>query len=167
MARDDEFTEFVAARGAALRRTAYLMTGDWHAAEDLTQTALARLYVAWPRIRREGAEAYTRTILARSLIDARRRFWHRERLTDELIDTPGLDHDVEDRMDLGRALSSLPTPQRVVLVLRFWEDMAVEEVAHVLDVSPGTVKSRTSRGLETLRSLIATDTAIARREAQS
>jgi RNA polymerase sigma-70 factor (sigma-E family) len=167
MARDDEFTEFVAARGSALRRTAFLMTGDWHAAEDLTQTALARLYVAWPRVGLDGAEAYARTILARSLIDARRRFWHRERPTAELIDGPGPDDVVEDRVDLSRAIASLPTNQRVVLVLRFWEDMAVEEVARVLGVSSGTVKSRTSRALDALRSLTATDTAIASWEAQS
>ena len=167
MARDDEFTEFVAARGSALRRTAFLMTGDWHAAEDLTQTALARLYVAWPRVGLDGAEAYARTILTRSLIDARRRFWHRERPTAELIDGPGPDDVVEDRLDHSRAIESLPTNQRVVLVLRFWEDMAVEEVAHVLGVSSGTVKSRTSRALDALRSLTAPDTAIASWEAQS
>jgi RNA polymerase sigma-70 factor (sigma-E family) len=143
------------------------MTGDWHAAEDLTQTALARLYVAWSRVRLDGAEAYARTILARARIDAGRRFWHRERPTAELPDSPGVDDAVEDRMDLGRALASLPTKQRVVLVLRFWEDMSVEEVAQALNISPGTVKSRTSRALEALRSLPATDTAINRREAQS
>lgn len=166
MARDDEFTEFVAARGSALRRTAFLMTGDWHAAEDLTQTALARLYVAWPRVRLDGADAYARRILARSLIDARRRFWHRERPAAELMDGPGPDDGIEDRVDLGRAMATLPTDQRVVLVLRFWEDMAVEDVARVLDVSSGTVKSRTSRALDALRSLTA-DAAIPSREVQS
>jgi RNA polymerase sigma-70 factor (sigma-E family) len=167
MAREAEFTEYVTARGTALRRTAFLMTGDWHAAEDLTQTALARLYVAWPRVRLDGADAYARTILARSLVDARRRFWHRERPTAQVTDRPGPDLGAEDRMDLGRALALLPTNQRVVLVLRFWEDMAVEEVARVLDVSPGTVKSRTARALHALRPLIATDTAIVRREGES
>ena len=167
MARDDEFTEFVAARGAALRRTAFLMTGDWHGAEDLTQTALARLYVAWPRVRLDGAEGYARMILARSLIDAGRRFWNRERPTAELIDGPSPGDPVEERVDLGRALALLPVNQRVVLILRFWEDMTVEDVARVLGVSSGTVKSRTSRALDALRSLSATDTAVAGREAQS
>jgi RNA polymerase sigma-70 factor (sigma-E family) len=167
MAREAEFTEYVTARGTALRRTAFLMTGDWHAAEDLTQTALARLYVAWPRVRLDGADAYARTILARSLVDARRRFWHRERPMAQVMDRPGQDQGAEDRMDLGRALALLPTDQRVVLVLRFWEDMAVEEVARVLDVAPGTVKSRTARALHALRPLIATDTAIVRREGES
>jgi DNA-directed RNA polymerase specialized sigma24 family protein len=76
--RDDEFAAFVAARGVSLRRSAFLMTGNWHDAEDLVQTALAKLYVAWPRVRIDGAEAYARTIIARTHVDARRRFWHRE-----------------------------------------------------------------------------------------
>jgi RNA polymerase sigma-70 factor (sigma-E family) len=159
MARDDEFTQFVAARGSALRRS--------HAAEDVTQTALARLYVAWPRVHLDGADAYARMILTRSLIDARHRFWHRERPTAQLPDGPRPDDMVETRVDLGRALASLPTTQRVVVVLRFWEDMPVEDVARLLGVSVGTVKSRTSRALEALRSLTGTDAVIASGEAQS
>ena len=166
MARDEEFTQFVVARGPALRRTAYLMTGQWTDAEDLTQTALSRLYLAWPRVRLDGAEGYARIILARSLVDARRRFWHRERPTSQLPERADLRDLAEDRVDLGRALALLPTSQRVVLVLRFWDDLTVQEVADVLRVSPGTVKSRTSRALETMRSLLGPDAVLVKGEVQ-
>ena len=69
MARDEEFTAFVSAAGSRLRRTAFLMTGNWHEAEDISQSALARVYVAWPRVRVDGAEAYARKVLVRTLVD--------------------------------------------------------------------------------------------------
>ena len=166
MARDEEFTQFVVARGPALRRTAYLMTGQWADAEDLTQTALSRLYLAWPRVRLEGAEGYARMILARSLVDARRRFWHRERPTSQLPERADLADLAEERLDLGRALALLPTSQRVVLVLRFWDDLTVQEVAKVLRVSTGTVKSRTSRGLDAMRSVMGPDAVLINEEVQ-
>ena len=82
--RDEAFTEYVVARRAHLRRTAYLICGDWHAAEDLVQTALTRLYTAWPRvIRRDAVEAYARRIIVRAHVDEGRRPWRRE--------TPGVD----------------------------------------------------------------------------
>jgi RNA polymerase sigma factor (sigma-70 family) len=140
------------------------MTGRWDDAEDHTQTALARLFVAWPRVRLEGAEAYARTILARSVVDSRRRFWRRERPTAELPDLADADDPVEDRVDLGRALALLPTSQRVVLVLRFWEDMTVQEVADVLRVSPGTIKSRTSRALDAMRAVMTSDAVLTSEE---
>jgi RNA polymerase sigma-70 factor (ECF subfamily) len=166
MARDEEFTQFVVARGPALRRTAYLMTGQWADAEDLTQTALSRLYLAWPRVRLEGAEGYARMILARSLVDARRRFWHRERPTSQLPERADLADLAEDRLDLRRGLATLPTSQRVVLVLRFWDDLTVQEVAEVLRVSTGTVKSRTSRGLDAMRSVMGPDAVLINEEVQ-
>ena len=166
MARDEEFTQFVVARGSALRRTAYLMTGQWADAEDLTQTALSRLYLAWPRVRLDGAEGYARTILARSLVDTRRRFWHRERPTSQLPERADLADLAEDRLDLRRALALLPTSQRVVLVLRFWDDLTVQEVAEVLRVSTGTVKSRTSRGLDAMRSVMGPDAVLINEEVQ-
>ena len=167
MARDDEFTRFVAVRGSALRRTAYLMTGDWHDAEDLAQTALTRLYVAWPRVRLEGADAFARTILARSLVDSRRRFWRRESPTSDLPEIPDAEDHAEDRVDLERALAMLPVSHRVVLVLRFWEDMTVEQVAGALSISAGTVKSRTSRALESLRATMGPDVVRIGEELQS
>jgi RNA polymerase sigma-70 factor (sigma-E family) len=163
MARDEEFTHFVSARGSGLRRTAFLMTGDWADAEDVTQTALARLYVAWPRVRLEGAEAFARTILARSLLDSRRRFWHREHPTEQA--TPA--DLTEARVDLGRALALLPIDHRVVLVLRFWEDLTAVQVADALSISVGTVKSRTSRALDSLRAAMGPDAVLSSEEAPS
>ncbi|MFN8159143.1 MAG: SigE family RNA polymerase sigma factor [Candidatus Nanopelagicales bacterium] len=167
MARDEEFTQFVVARGTSLRRTAYLMTGQWADAEDLTQTALSRLYLAWPRVRLEGAEAYARTILTRSFVDSRRRFWHREQPAAELPEQVGPADLTDERLDLGRALALLPRSYRAVLVLRFWDDMTVQEVADVLQVSPGTVKSRTSWALDAMRAAMGTDAVLIEAEAQS
>jgi RNA polymerase sigma-70 factor (sigma-E family) len=160
MTRDDDFTAFVVARGSALRRTAYLMTADWHEAEDLTQTALAKLYVAWPRVRSDGAEAYARRIVARTFIDARRRHWRRERPTDELPDLPGPVDRVDERLDLTQALAQLSASHRAVLILRFWEDMSLEQVADALSMSTGTVKSQTSRALDRVRNLMGADTVL-------
>ena len=160
MARDDAFTAFVVARGPALRRTAFLMTGDWHEAEDLTQTALAKLYLAWPRVHVEGAEAYARRIIARAFIDARRRLWRREQPTEQLPDRAGPVDRVDERLDLGHALSRLSPSHRAVLVLRFWEDMSVEQVADALSLSTGTVKSQTSRALDRVRTLMGADTVL-------
>jgi RNA polymerase sigma-70 factor (sigma-E family) len=157
---DDEFTAFVFARGPALRRTAFLMTGDWHRAEDLTQSALAKLYVAWPRVDRLGAEDYARQVLVRTVVDSRRRFWSRERPTAELPDVSVVEDQTESRVDLLRALASLPAEQRAILVLRFWEDMSVGQVAGVLALSQGTVKSRTARALDRLRSTLGVATVI-------
>jgi RNA polymerase sigma-70 factor (sigma-E family) len=157
MSRDEDFTAFVVARGPALRRTAYLMTSDWHEAEDLTQIALAKLYVAWPRVRSDGAEAYARRIVARTFIDARRRLWRREQPTDVVPDLPGPVDRVDERLDLGQALARLSPSHRAVLILRFWEDMSQEQVADALSMSTGTVKSQTSRALTRVRSLMGAD----------
>ena len=116
MSRDEDFTTFVAVAGKRLRRTAFMMTGNWHEAEDLTQAALTRLYVAWPRVHVETAEAYARTVLVRSLVDARRRFWRRERPTGDLPDVVLPAASPEDRLDLAHALAALPVGQRAVLV---------------------------------------------------
>jgi len=152
--RDDEFTEFVAARQAHLRRIAYAVCGDWHRADDLLQIALVKLYLAWPRIReRENAEAYARQIIVRTNISEHRRPWRRER--------PGLDaaHDeaspeglpLEERSAMFEALQALPVMQRKTVLLRHWLGLSVEEAAHELGVSTGTVKSHTSRGLHKLQ----------------
>lgn len=151
--RDEAFTAYVAARQTHLRRIAYAICGDWHVADDLLQIALTKLYVAWPRLRREGAEdAYVRQIIVRSHIDEIRRPHRRE--------TPGLEgHDrvareplpVEERSALFEALQDLPLQQRKVVVLRHWLGLDVRETARELGVSEGTVKSHSSRGLATLQ----------------
>ena len=150
--RDAEFTEFVAARQVHLRRIAYAVCGDWSRADDLLQTALTKLYVAWPRLQRDGREeAYVRQIIVRADIDEHRRPWRREE--------PGLDgHDgpareplpPEDRNALFEALQNLPVMQRKTVVLRHWLGLSVEETAAELGVTTGTVKSTRSRGRATL-----------------
>ena len=151
--RDADFTAYVAARRAHLRRTAYLLCGDWHDAEDLVQTALAKLYVAWPRVRRDGSpEAYARKILVRTHVDETRRPWRRERASSQLPESAapaGLP--VEERDALMTALAALPAGQRGVVVLRHWVGLSVEETAADLGCSTGTVKSQTARAVSRLR----------------
>jgi RNA polymerase sigma-70 factor (sigma-E family) len=149
--RDAAFAEFVAARQTHLRRAAYALTGDWHRAEDLLQTALVKLYVAWPRLREPAAaEAYTRRILVRSNIDEARRPWRRESPglhgQDEPVNAP----EYTERSALVDALQTLPSMQRKVVVLRHMLDLSVSETASELGISEGTVKSHTSRGLTAL-----------------
>ena len=155
--RDEEFSEFVAARQVHLRRIAYAVCGDWHQADDLLQTSLVKLYVAWPRLHLDGREeAYARQIIVRANIDESRRPWRRER--------SGLDgHDraarselpVEERSALFDALQDLPLMQRKVIVLRHWLGLSVEETARELDIATGTVKSHSSRGIEKLKAALA------------
>ena len=155
--RDAAFTEFVGARRTHLRRIAYAICGDWHRADDLVQTALVKLYVAWPRVHREGhEEAYVRTIIVRANIDEHRRPWRRE-----LSGLPERDQPapaalgVEERSALFEALQALPTMQRKVVVLRHWLGLSVAETAQELRISQGTVKSHSSRGLAALRDVLA------------
>ena len=151
--RDAAFSEFVASRRTHLRRVAYAVCGDWHRADDLVQTALTKLYVAWPRVRREGnEEAYVRTIIVRANIDEHRRPWRRELSGLPERDEPAREPlPPEDRSALFEALQALPTMQRKVVVLRHWLGLSVEETARELAISTGTVKSHTSRGVERLR----------------
>src|SRR4051794_26165753 len=150
-----EFEEFVIARRPRLRRLAYAMCGDWHTAEDLVQAALAKLYVAWPRVTRAGAEeAYCRRVILNARIDEGRRPWRRE--------APGLtgfDHavrstDPTDRPALVTALAQIPKMQRKTVLLRHWWGLSVEETARELGISEGTVKSHCSRGLARLSDLM-------------
>ncbi len=151
---DDEFRAFVASRGPALLRTAYMLTGDQHLAEDLVQSALEKAAARWQHIRASAAtEAYVRRILYRERVS----FWRRRRVTEtlpgELPERPvagGYDA-VDDRAVLRQAMSRLGRRQRTVLVLRFYEDMTETQVADVLGVSVGTVKSQAAKALRRLR----------------
>ena len=155
--RDEDYAAFVAGRQTHLRRIAYAVCGDWHKADDLLQTALVKLYVAWPRLHTAGREeAYVRQIIVRANIDESRRPWRRER--------PGLEgHDqasraelpYEERSALFDALQALPPMQRKTVVLRHWLGLSVEQTATELGVTTGTVKSNTSRGLEKLQAALA------------
>lgn len=153
--RDAEFTAFVAARQVHLRRIAYAVCGDWNRAEDLLQTALTKLYVAWPRLHRDGREdAYVRQIIVRANIDEVRRPWRRrEALGLRGIDAAAPDPPaLEERSALLDALQALPEMQRKVVLLRHWLELSIEETADDLRISTGTVKSHSHRALARLRS---------------
>ncbi|HKE69585.1 MAG TPA: SigE family RNA polymerase sigma factor [Nocardioidaceae bacterium] len=150
--RDEGFTEYVAGRRKALLVTAYFCCGSWTHAEDVLQTALAKLYVAWPRVRRNHSEeAYVRRIIVNATIDESRRPWRRERSADVLPDQGYEPPDHAARSDLMTALATLPPGQRRVIVLRHWLGLSVEETASDLGISTGTVKSQTAHGLAALR----------------
>lgn len=148
------FEEFARSRQVRLRRAAYLLCGDWHLAEDLTQTALAKLYAVWRQVRMDSPDAYARKVLFRTFVDEsrRRRWWERPGAHQYDVAAPALDLDL--RLVLLAALRQVPARSRAVLVLRFWEDQSVEETATALGCSTGTVKSQTSRGLTTLRGIL-------------
>jgi RNA polymerase sigma-70 factor (sigma-E family) len=145
--REREFTEFYAATSSALRRTAYVVVRDWHVAEDLTQQAFAKLYVAWPRVREETRLAYARRAVVNECLSHLRR--HRpETPTDSLPEHP---LEPSSPPDLSRALAALPERQRAIVALRYFDDLSVSEVGQLLGISDGTVKSQTFRALATLR----------------
>jgi RNA polymerase sigma-70 factor (sigma-E family) len=146
------FDEFVGARGDALWRSAWLLTGDGQLAEDLVQTALGKSWPAWDRVSANGSfEAYVRRVMFTTYVAWWRRRWNGERPTrnvPELHEAPGTS---ELRHDLVRALAALPKGQRAVVVLRYFEDLTERQAAEVLGCSVGTVKSQTARALRALR----------------
>lgn len=157
-AEPEGFREFVAARSAALLRTAWMLTGDGAAAEDLLQTALARTWPHWERVRSGHPEAYVRAVMVRANASWRSRLWRGERPYADLPDSgdgvPDGTGRVDDRVMLLAALAELPVRQRHAVVLRYFDDLPVEVVARIMDSSPGTVKSQTARGLAKLRTVL-------------
>ena len=156
MRDDDGFADLFAARAATVRRTAYLLCGNWAQAEDLTQTAFAKLYAVWPRVRDRGvADSYLRRIVTRAHVAEHRRPWRRERPAADVPDVAGVAvGSTDERVVLLAALAHVPPRQRACLVLRYFEDCSVEETAAALGCSAGTVKSNTSRGLDALRAVL-------------
>lgn len=150
---DGEFARYFDERAHSLRATAYLLCGDWHQAEDITQAALLKLYLAWPRLARHDAlDAYARKIVLRTFLSEHRRVWRkREKLTGELPEVPAETAGTEQEMLIRHALSGIAPKQRAVLVLRYFEDLSVEETAAALGCSTGNVKSQSARGLANLR----------------
>ncbi|WP_121252062.1 SigE family RNA polymerase sigma factor [Nocardioides ferulae] len=151
--KDEEFTDFVHASWPSLYRTAYLLLGDHAAAEDLVQTALAKTYAAWSKVRSvEAAPAFARTTLVNTANSwFRRRSWGRERPTDPIPERGAPAPDPSDRPAVVAALATLPPRQRAVVVLRYYEDLSVAQVARILGCAEGTVKSQTSDALAKLR----------------
>lgn len=156
MREPEGFREFVAGRQNALLRTAWLLTADWQRAEDLVQTALAKVWPHWERVVAGGEpEGYVRRTLVTTWLTWQRRRWTGERPQAELPDLAAPDG--ETAMDaaglrtaLTRALATLSAEQRAVVVLRFYDDLSVEQTARVLGRPVGTVKSQTARALERL-----------------
>jgi RNA polymerase sigma-70 factor (sigma-E family) len=151
------YEEYVGARGTALYRTAYLLTGNHADAEDLAQNTLVKVYLAWSKVSAASSpDAYVRRILTNAFVSSRRPLRvARERLVDQApdIDVPaGHDH---DRLVLWPHVTALPARQRAVIVLRYYEDLSEQQIAEALDCSTGTVKSTASDALKVLRSRIA------------
>ncbi|MCX4401077.1 SigE family RNA polymerase sigma factor [Streptomyces sp. NBC_01340] len=160
-ARDEEFQRFVIGRWPRLMRTAFLLTGEQHAAEDLVQTTLEQVYVAWRRVgAADDPEAYVRRVM----INAHARK-HRRRLKEFLApkDDSGLTHELpdhgdriaqaDDRSALLTALVQLPPRQREAVVLRYWEDLSESQAAEAMGCSVGAVKSNAAKGLAKLRAI--------------
>jgi RNA polymerase sigma-70 factor (sigma-E family) len=154
----NDFTEYVTARSAWLRKVAYLLCGDWHRADDLVQTAITRLYANWPRAARAAnLDGYARRTLVNTFLAEQRTSWWRR------VDLRGIDHDpppaagpdLDAGLDLQVALDRLPARQRATVVLRYFGDLPVAETARALRCSEGTVKSQTAKAVETLRELLA------------
>lgn len=154
MSSEQDFREFVAARQRALLRTAWLLTGDWAAAEDLVQTALMRAWPHWRRLSGQGdAERYVRRIVVNSFNSGWRRRWRGETPTLDLPhqQAPDAFGAVDLQQSLAAAVLALPARQRAVVVLRFFDDLTEAQTADVMGVAVGTVKSQTSKALASLR----------------
>ncbi|NIK56193.1 SigE family RNA polymerase sigma factor [Kribbella shirazensis] len=156
--RDRAFAEFVEVASPSLRRTAFLVCGDRHKADDAVQDALYKLYLAWPKVQRVGNPfAYARRMVVNAAHDGGRRPWRREVSIAEVPDSPGRDDFAAghaERDVVLEALRALGPRQRACVVLRYYEDLSVEQTAEILGCSEGTVKSQSARGLETLRQAI-------------
>ncbi|WP_432982367.1 SigE family RNA polymerase sigma factor [Dactylosporangium sp. CA-233914] len=152
MTPEQSYREYVAGNLERLRRTAFLLCGDWHTADDLAATVLVKLYRHWRRASQfENLDAYVRRILMRAWLDERRRPWRRESATEELPEPAAGAGDLDRRLAVLSLLGSLPPRRRAVLVLRYFCDLSVEETAEALGCSEGTVKSQAARALESLR----------------
>ena len=157
-----EFEAFVAASSDRLLRTAYLLTGDAGHAEDVVQSALLRTARRW-RSARRSPEAYARTTVANLIKDRWRSLGRRPSEAPLQQDVPLVAHDgasYDSRLDrqlLMRAARALPLSQRAVLVLRYFDDLSVEETARTLGITTGTVKSQTSRALASMRNALTTE----------
>jgi RNA polymerase sigma-70 factor (sigma-E family) len=166
-AEEDAFQAYAGARLPVLLRTSYLLCGDWHRAQDAVSTALSKLYAAWGRASRaDNLDAYVHRILTRSLADEARRPWRRERTVAALPEPAGDQPDtgaekideIEDRLELRELLAALPPRQRAVLVLRYYQDLSVDETADALGISAGAVRQLSFRAVHALRDRLAVPT---------
>jgi RNA polymerase sigma-70 factor (sigma-E family) len=152
-ADEDEFHAYVSARMDRWRRTAYLLCQDWHTADDLVSITVTKLFRNWRKVRAaDNRDAYAQRVLSRSWLDESRRASRREWSRPEPVEVGWTVPDrITDRESLARLLEAVGPRQRAVLVLRFYLDYSIEDTAELLNISVGTVKSQSARGLETLR----------------
>jgi RNA polymerase sigma-70 factor (sigma-E family) len=153
VAASQGFEDFVSARGQALQRFGFLLTGDWALAEDLVQTAFSRAYPRWSRIESDAPEAYVKKVMVNTWSSWWRRRWRGELPAATLPDVAAGDPypAVDRRHAVKSALAGLPHRQRLVLVLRYHEDLSEQQVAELLGISVGTVKSQAAKALAKLR----------------
>jgi len=154
---DEQFAEFAHAHAERLRTTAFMLCRDWHLAQDLTQTALTKLFLSWRRaVQSDNLVAYAQKILFRVFLDHRRRRSSSESTT-TVLHEPAYRDSPELRLTMLDALAHLPERDRAIVVLRYFEDYSVDRVADVLDLPVSVVKSQTRRSLAKLRELLAAD----------
>jgi RNA polymerase sigma-70 factor (sigma-E family) len=152
-----EYREFAAARTRQLFRVAFLLCGDWHEAEDLTQTTLAKLFLAWKRVRHDSADTYARKVLVNTYLSQRRLRRSQETPVADFDESDARGTDSDLRMTLVAALRQLPPRNRTAVVLRYVEDRSLESVAELMGTSVSAVKSLNTRGLAQLREYLGTD----------
>lgn len=153
MVENENFDDYARARTRRLVHQAYLLCGDWYDAQDLVQTTLAKVYLAWHRIeRKENVDAYTRKAMLRTFLSHRRLKRPAETPVAELPTDVGVIGDPDLLMALLEALRELPPRNRAVVVLRYFEGHNTEEVADVLGMTVSAVKNLNSRSLIALRS---------------
>jgi RNA polymerase sigma-70 factor (sigma-E family) len=162
---DQAFVELATARGPALFRTAWLLTGDFHLAEDLVQEALGRIYARWSKVAAaDQPAAYAHTVLVHAFLSHRRRRSSTERPSDPAVeaglgDRAGPDDDVPLRVALLAALGHLDRLDRAVVVLRYWDDLDAPATGALVGLSPAAVRTRCSRALARLREVLGDDLA--------
>jgi RNA polymerase sigma-70 factor (sigma-E family) len=149
----EDFDEYVVAAWSRLLHSAWLLTGDWHKAEDLVQTVLARVYPRWKRVRDDSPDAYLRAMMTTTYLTWWRRKWRGEMAWATPPETVAPDpiEGADLRISVARAIAKLPPRQRAVVMLRFHADLTEAQTAQVLGISLGTVKSHTARALAALQ----------------
>lgn len=155
MREQPDYVEFATVQGPRLRRTAYLLCGDWHEAADLTQTTLAKMFVVWRRVATdEKVYAYAHRTLVNAYLATKRRRSSGERPSADMPEAASTGTDAELRMVMLAALATLAPKVRAIIVFRYWADLPITEVARLMGCRNGTVKSESARGLAKLRSLL-------------
>lgn len=156
--QEDEFRTFALAQRGILRRYAYMLSGDWHEADDIVQKSLTKLYPNWHRIEPGGTAAYARKIVTNTYLSGLRRAWARRERTTEALPEPEVhgtpQETIDTRMEVLGALEELPARQRATIVLRYCEQLTVEETAAAMRCSTGTVKSQSAKAIQTLRKIL-------------